>query len=175
MKNKILTIPNYITFSRLPFAILVVLNTNSDIKYVFIILAIASDFFDGFVARKLHQESKFGAVLDAVLDKIITVGLFFFFFMKLNLDIYLIPMFLIRDILVSVFILILSIIKFTTKVEIKARILGKVVTVFQFAVLLSMVAGYNEITLIGIYIVFCASIFAVIDYCLYVNRLVRKG
>jgi CDP-diacylglycerol--glycerol-3-phosphate 3-phosphatidyltransferase len=33
--------------------------------------AIASDFFDGFIARRLHEESNLGRILDPIADKIL--------------------------------------------------------------------------------------------------------
>ncbi len=41
--------------------------------YAFVISAI-TDFFDGFLARKLHAESRWGAILDPIADKILVCG-----------------------------------------------------------------------------------------------------
>jgi len=41
--------------------------------YMFIIAAI-TDFFDGFLARRLHAESRWGAILDPIADKILVCG-----------------------------------------------------------------------------------------------------
>ena len=41
--------------------------------YMFIIAAL-TDFFDGFLARKLHAESRWGAILDPIADKILVCG-----------------------------------------------------------------------------------------------------
>jgi len=41
--------------------------------YMFVIAAL-TDFFDGFLARKLHAESRWGAILDPIADKILVCG-----------------------------------------------------------------------------------------------------
>lgn len=37
-------------------------------------IAAASDFFDGWLARKLHAESLWGAILDPIADKVLVCG-----------------------------------------------------------------------------------------------------
>ncbi len=41
--------------------------------YAFVIASI-TDFFDGMLARKLHAESRWGAILDPIADKILVCG-----------------------------------------------------------------------------------------------------
>ncbi len=41
--------------------------------YMFVIASV-TDFFDGFLARKLHAESRWGAILDPIADKILVCG-----------------------------------------------------------------------------------------------------
>ena len=41
--------------------------------YMFVIASI-TDFFDGFLARKLHAESRWGAILDPIADKVLVCG-----------------------------------------------------------------------------------------------------
>jgi CDP-diacylglycerol--glycerol-3-phosphate 3-phosphatidyltransferase len=41
--------------------------------YMFVIAAV-TDFFDGFLARRLHAESRWGAILDPIADKILVCG-----------------------------------------------------------------------------------------------------
>ena len=42
--------------------------------YMFVIASV-TDFFDGFLARKLHAESRWGAILDPIADKILVCGM----------------------------------------------------------------------------------------------------
>ena len=41
--------------------------------YAFVIAAV-TDFFDGWLARKLHAESVWGAILDPIGDKVLVCG-----------------------------------------------------------------------------------------------------
>ena len=62
-------IANFITFSRLVFSLFIVLFLNNPIlAFVFLCLASLSDVLDGFIARKLKQESEEGKILDKSVD-----------------------------------------------------------------------------------------------------------
>lgn len=49
------------------------------IALVIFILALVSDFLDGYLARKWHVEGAFGRVVDPFADKILVLGSFIFF------------------------------------------------------------------------------------------------
>ena len=75
MKN----VPNILTIFRiisLPVLIPMILssdkNINSYAVLLFIVIA-ASDFFDGYFARKMDLESSFGKMLDPIADKLFIV------------------------------------------------------------------------------------------------------
>ena len=71
------SIPNLFTFSRiltLPFMVLCYylhFPGNRIVAAVLFISAAATDWLDGYLARRLSQETPFGAFLDPVADKII--------------------------------------------------------------------------------------------------------
>jgi cardiolipin synthase len=68
----LITIPNLLTFLRLIFSFPVfwgILTGNTLIAIIFICLAGVSDFLDGFLARKLNQESRIGKISDPFVDK----------------------------------------------------------------------------------------------------------
>lgn len=44
----------------------------------FFIAAALTDFFDGYLARKWHVESKFGRIMDPFCDKVLIIGAFIF-------------------------------------------------------------------------------------------------
>ncbi len=77
-----MTIPNMLTFLRLLLMPLLLVLFYLDIPnnylycaLVFIVIAI-TDFFDGYLARKLKQQTKFGAFIDPVADKIVVAMCF---------------------------------------------------------------------------------------------------
>jgi CDP-diacylglycerol--glycerol-3-phosphate 3-phosphatidyltransferase len=77
--NTVMNLPNFLTFFRISLIPLLVLIYYSSVNYAqyiaaaIFILASFTDFLDGFLARKLAQETKVGAFLDPVADKLIVV------------------------------------------------------------------------------------------------------
>ncbi len=78
------SVPNLISISRLLFlpvicyAIALQSRTGNIIAVLFLGISGSTDFFDGYLARKLNQCSHLGRMLDPVLDKI-TVGIVIIF------------------------------------------------------------------------------------------------
>jgi cardiolipin synthase len=72
-----LTVPNLLTLSRLalvPVFLILQLRGYPGLALACFGLAGVTDWFDGFLARVLHQESKLGALLDPVADKALVVA-----------------------------------------------------------------------------------------------------
>src|SRR5580704_13655356 len=81
MRDRILTIPNLLSLSRLPLAVLLF----ACIAYQFwlagliiFLLAALTDWLDGFLARKLNQQSVLGRSLDPLVDKVLVGGAFIY-------------------------------------------------------------------------------------------------
>jgi CDP-diacylglycerol--glycerol-3-phosphate 3-phosphatidyltransferase/cardiolipin synthase len=71
--SRIVLIPLIIVFYYLPYDWLSDHSRNLAATLVFV-LAAATDWLDGYLARRLNQMSAFGAFLDPVADKLIVVG-----------------------------------------------------------------------------------------------------
>jgi len=75
------TIANWMTISRVPamFAIVWLMNRDFDwaatITFWLFIAAALTDWFDGMVARARGEVSSFGRFMDAVVDKVMVIGL----------------------------------------------------------------------------------------------------
>jgi CDP-diacylglycerol--glycerol-3-phosphate 3-phosphatidyltransferase len=80
-----MTIANLLSFSRIPLLFIVVGCLMTPIRgfataaLAAFILAVASDWLDGYFARKMKQVTMVGTLMDALIDKIFLLGLFFYF------------------------------------------------------------------------------------------------
>ena len=79
VSTRILTIPNLLTFLRMAlipvFAIMLVYHREGWALAVFTIAGV-SDGVDGFIARRLKQESELGTIIDPVADKLLMTTAF---------------------------------------------------------------------------------------------------
>jgi cardiolipin synthase len=72
--NKVLTIPNAISFLRLvlvPFSAYLIAVEHDVLALVVVIICAVSDFLDGFLARKLNQITKLGKIIDPIADRML--------------------------------------------------------------------------------------------------------
>jgi CDP-diacylglycerol--glycerol-3-phosphate 3-phosphatidyltransferase len=82
MPARSLTIPSLISLSRIILVVPLSYLVLSDLPNArwwaagVLVLAVATDFLDGYLARRLHQVSEFGKIIDPLADKI-GVGVFF--------------------------------------------------------------------------------------------------
>lgn len=76
-----LTLPNLLTISRVPLMFVVVglmfadFEKAATIAFWLYIAAALTDWFDGMLARRANQVSQFGRFMDAVIDKVMVLGL----------------------------------------------------------------------------------------------------
>lgn len=83
---------NIITFLRIPLSIAMLFVTPfSEEFWVFYLCSGFTDIMDGFVARKLNQESALGAKLDSIADFIFAVTIAIFAWINIEIPIWLWP------------------------------------------------------------------------------------
>ena len=103
-------------------------------------VAALSDLIDGFIARRFQQQTKLGARLDPLADKLL-INLGFVFVAANNHFDPAIPMWFaavvaFRDVTLVVAAYLIN--KRVRQIEIKSRFLGKMTAVFQMVVLLAV-------------------------------------
>jgi CDP-diacylglycerol--glycerol-3-phosphate 3-phosphatidyltransferase len=145
-----MTIPNIITIFRIilvPFFVYFVYlsaSTGSDryrytALFIFLVASL-TDFLDGFLARKLKQESYLGRILDVTADKLLIVSsvIIFTFLtaLPMNLPYWVALVILLRDFLIitGIFWLWFR----TKKIHIKPNIFGKIGITFEMLMIISV-------------------------------------
>src|SRR5258706_9842849 len=103
MRDSIWTVANLLTLLRvllvIPIAFLLVPGDHNSrvLALVLIAAATASDFLDGLIARKLHQVTEFGKILDPVADKIAVGVVAWILTQKGKLPVWFLVTVLVRD------------------------------------------------------------------------------
>ncbi len=159
------TIPNLLSCSRLVLAAGFVVTGATEARVGLIGVAAATDFLDGWLARRVRATSRWGALLDPIADRVfvLTVVGTFLFTGKLSTSEYFIL--LMRDLATAVGFLVARVIPWLRAVEFKARVLGKVVTVLQLFTLASVLIAPAAVPylLAGVAL---ASLLSIADYTL---------
>lgn len=159
------TLPNLLSASRLVLAAGFVTAGATEARVGLIGAAAATDFLDGWLARRVRATSRWGALLDPIADRVFVltaVGTFLFSGM-LSTSAYFIL--LMRDLATAVGFLVARAIPWLRPVEFKARIPGKVVTVLQLATLACVLVLPKAVPILlgGVAL---ASVLAIGDYTL---------
>ncbi len=173
MKNKIFTLSNFLSLSRiilLPFVIMVIKkNTYSSnyIALIFLFIFALTDYLDGYFARKLNQITHLGKILDPLADKICIIAISFYIFLYKGLPLWAFLLILIRE-----FFILLGAIKLLRRKNMifSSNFAGKMGTFFITLSLLNYLFFSNTILLpytlliIGITFYILAFILYTLDY-----------
>jgi CDP-diacylglycerol--glycerol-3-phosphate 3-phosphatidyltransferase len=142
-------------------------------------LAALSDGVDGYVARRYHQRSELGAILDPLADKLLLVSGIVLLSLHNEeylprLPLYLTVTVLSRDVLLLIGILVLRYLSVT--VQVRPHWTGKVATVFQMACVLWALFKFDETLSVpwlpGISL--AAAIFTGVSGVIYVGDWIRQ-
>ncbi len=165
-----MTVSNVITVSRLvmlPFIVYFLLKDQRLVAFIIISISLLSDMIDGYLARKLHQESETGKFLDPLCDKISLAVILIALLIINAIPLWGVIIIVMRDFL----ILLGSFILFKHKAKIfKSNILGKFTGFILGAVILAFTINLQQIGHILLYL----SIPAIVGtFIVYLNRYVK--
>ena len=127
-----------LTAVRIPLAVAFVAIADSRVRLVILAAAAASDFADGFVARRWGG-SRLGAFLDPVADKLFMACAFAVVLVSGKLNVFEVVGVLARDFATA--LAFLATVLFSRPAAIPARLGGKVVTIGQLLTLLAFLLG----------------------------------
>jgi len=133
---------NTLSALRFPLAFFF-LSSNSELRALAIVLAMLTDFFDGFLARRFRQSSQLGAVLDPLSDKFFVLFALVVFILEGQLTPIQMTALLCRDFAVLLFGLYLYAAGEWAKYQFRAIWCGKVTTTLQFFVMLALTFGVH--------------------------------
>ena len=100
VSNKILTVPNVISFIRLcmaPVFLVLLFNDNNIAAAILFAIAAATDFVDGQIARRTNQVSKLGQLLDPAVDRVLMICAVIGLMIVGRLPIWIVVIVLVRD------------------------------------------------------------------------------
>ncbi len=190
VSTKILTIPNILTFLRMGmipvFATLLAYGRETSALVIFAIAGV-SDGIDGFIARRLKQESELGTIIDPIADKLLMTTAFVMMTIPGVLDpgrhlpvpFWVTSAVIGRDVLIIA--VAASIMMMTGFRGFKPSRLGKASTFVQVAaVMLILIAavfpGLNGVYLPTVYTTVAAfAVISGIHYVFFVARLMRES
>lgn len=133
--TRLLTIPNILSLLRLPLALIFILSESAITRALIIVAAGVSDGIDGWLARKLRQDSGAGQIVDPITDKLFVLVALATLTAHGLLAPWMVLALLARDIYTSFAFFIIKALNW--HVHFKARIFGKTVTVLQLAVMIA--------------------------------------
>ena len=131
-----MNLPNLLTLSRVPFLFVISIlmywefRYANSIAFVAFVIAGLTDWLDGKIARDMGIISVFGQLMDALTDKILTVGLFVLFLsigILLDWMMFMVLLILAREFLITG----LRMVAAAKSVVLPAEKAGKIKTVFQ--------------------------------------------
>ena len=177
-KQKIMKrhLPNFLTLGRLllvpPIVALLFFPGRfpSALAALLFFIASLTDFFDGFIARRLKVESSFGRFLDPIADKVLVTSALIMLINLDRVDAWIVMLIISREVAVSA-------LRATTKSwdsTLKPSRIGKWKAFFQFAAVIPLMIHYNyhfivdinfnQIGTVLLYVALALTLWSGVDY-----------
>lgn len=188
-KEKILNIPNALTFSRIVITFLIVFFIFADFSIfwivIFFIIGMLTDFFDGLIARHFNMKTEFGRQFDMVADRFLMVMVALSSIIKLSIagdlthsQLFQIFLLMTREIIASS--IVFTSVVFGKGVPIpQVRFIAKITTTLQAITFPMILLGiYYDFFRISIYFAVLTSLVGLVSAFYYINdvrRLVYKS
>jgi CDP-diacylglycerol--glycerol-3-phosphate 3-phosphatidyltransferase len=156
-----MNLPNLISLARLPLAALFLLSNTPVVQGALIAAAGATDFVDGWLARRYQKRSRTGELLDPITDKLFVLTVLLTLFLRQQLRAWELLLLLLRDLYnTAAFVLAKA---RGWPLRFHARMSGKVLTTLQIMTLLAYTVwpGVARALLV---LTVAVSLYAIIDY-----------
>ena len=182
-----MTLANRLTVGRLlivPFFIVTVLYYSPENDYLrfmalgIFLLAVTLDVLDGYVARKFNQETKAGAILDPLADKILLISAYIciykisVLFTTVRFPIWLVVAVISRDIILLLGFTVIRL--FNADIDINPTVWGKMAVFFQSLAVVGILMQWPVFSL-SWYVILVLVIISGIDYILKGVKALNSG
>ncbi len=170
-KNKILTIPNVLSFLRIcmipAFVWAYCFKQDYPMTAFVLVLSGLTDVADGFIARHFNMISDFGKALDPVADKLTQFAMLICLLTRFKLMLVPVLLIVIKEIVTGITSLV--VIKKTGNVM-GADWHGKVTTILLYSMMITHVLWYNIPTEISTVLILACVVMMLISFVMYVLR-----
>ncbi|MCI0381487.1 MAG: CDP-alcohol phosphatidyltransferase family protein [Chlamydiae bacterium] len=136
------SLSNGLSILRAPLALLFLFD-DILLRITAIILAMITDFIDGYLARRRRSTTQLGAILDPTMDKLFVFIAFTVLFFEHRLELWQILAMISRDFALCLFGLYLAMTGNWQAYRFKAIRWGKVTTALQFLVLICLTLHFS--------------------------------
>lgn len=157
------SLPNLISISRLALAVAFVVVERTDARIILVMVALGTDYLDGWIARQYGPMTRTGALLDPFADRVfVLVGVSVFLF-EGTISTWEYFVMISRDLMTAVGFLVARAMPSLRAVAFQARFPGKLVTVLQLATFIAILINPRAAQP-TIFVVAVVSVWAVVDY-----------
>jgi|SRR5687767_2065931 len=140
-RERLMTLPNAVSMSRLLLAAAFVAIRQPAVRITLLLVASATDFLDGWLARRRQSVTKSGALIDPVADRFFVFAAVCTFLVEGAISPAAFFTLLSRDIMTAIGFLVARSVPWLRAVVFRARLLGKVVTVLQLLTLMAVLVA----------------------------------
>ena len=176
MEGRIWTISNLLSFARIilviPIAVLLVVE-NPSAKYVaigLIVIATFTDLFDGMLARKLHQVTELGKIVDPLADKIAVGVVGVILLVQGKLPAWFVLLAILRDVMIFFGG---TYINKTRKILLQSNTAGKWAVTVMTALILLTILDRGEIDWLKNVFLAASSVLLLLSFGLYLKRFIE--
>jgi cardiolipin synthase len=164
-RERLVTLPNAISMSRLVLAAAFIALRAPSSRLALLVVASATDFLDGWLARRRHSTSRSGALIDPIADRLFVLAALTTYLAEGAVSVGAFFTLLSRDIATLIGFIVARSVPWLRAIEFRARWLGKLVTVLQLATLMAVLVAPAVVPWL-VPVVGAASAASIADYTL---------
>ena len=140
-RERLMTLPNAVSMSRLVLAAAFIALRAPSSRVVLLVVASATDFLDGWLARRRHSTTRSGALIDPIADRVFVLAALTTYLAEGAVSVGAFFTLLSRDIATLIGFIVARSVPWLRAVEFRARWLGKLVTVLQLVTLIAVLVA----------------------------------